>query len=195
MSRRLGLLMVVVLSPSLEARAADAPPAALSQEIAHPSGAFTFRVPAGWATGPAPTNPKLFQANGDGLVVRFYFEPQEVGHDALHTLCMLERLAGEAETDPRVAYEYDFLSGVVAEREVIDSAFVVKYNAKILGSLEWRQRNVTLVGKGQSLCVMTYAPAQTWKKSKAVRTVLDGIVGSLVFRTKPSPAPAPAASP
>lgn len=189
MSWRLCLLSMLALSFPARALPTDKdPPITLAQEVVHPSGAFTFRVPTGWATGPSPSDPKLFQADGDGLVVRFLFDQQEVGHDALHSLCMLERLAGEAQTDPKIAYEYDFLSGLVGDREVIDSAFVVKYDSKILGSREWRQRNVTLIGRGQSLCVMTYAPALLWKKSKTARAVLNGIVGSVVFRTaSPSP--------
>jgi hypothetical protein len=57
----------------------------------------------------------------------------------------------------------------------------VKYNAKILGFQEWRQRNVTVVGGGESLCVITYAPSVVWKKSKETRALLNGIVGSVVF--------------
>jgi hypothetical protein len=160
----------------------NGPPPPLPKEVVHPSGAFSFRTPEGWAAGLSPSNPKAFQADGDGLLVRFLFEPSEVGFDALHALCMLERLAGEDDTNPQVEYEYDFLSGVVNGRKVLDSAFIVKYDAKILGSQEWRQRNVTVVGKGQSLCVITYAPARVWKKSKATRALLDGIVDSVVFR-------------
>jgi hypothetical protein len=175
-------LVLLLASPADPAGAKDASPPPLPNEVAHPSGAFSFRTPAGWTTGSSPTNPKAFQAEGDGVLVRFIFEPSEVGFDALHALCMMERLAGGLESEPRVEYEYDFVSGIANDKRVLDSAFVVTYDAKILGYQQWRQRNVTLVGGGQSLCAITYAPAPLWKKSKPIRALLDGIVRSITFR-------------
>ena len=67
-------------------------------------------------------------------------------------------------------------------KRVLESAFVVTYDAKVLGYQKWRQRTVTLVGGGESLCVMTYAPQEVWKKSKAIRAVLDAVVYSVKFR-------------
>jgi hypothetical protein len=86
------------------------------------------------------------------------------------------------EQDPRIRYEYDFLSGVFGDRRGLDSAFIVKYNAPIAGYREWRQRNVTLVGAGESLCAISYAPLPVWKKSPATRALLDGILASVTFR-------------
>ena len=48
----------------------------------------------------------------------------------------------------------------------LDSAFVVRYDAPVEGSAAWRQRNLTIVGGGESLCVIGYAPLPAWKKSK-----------------------------
>ena len=45
-----------------------------------------------------------------------------------------------------------------------------------------RQRNLTLVGHGQSICAISYAPVAVWKKSAATRTLLDAVLGSLTFR-------------
>ena len=44
------------------------------------------------------------------------------------------------------------------------------------------QRNITIVGAGQTLCIMTYAPALVWKKSEEARALLDAVVGSITFR-------------
>ena len=45
-----------------------------------------------------------------------------------------------------------------------------------------RVREQTIVGAGHSLCVVSYAPAEVWKKSKAVHTLLDGVLASVTFR-------------
>ena len=95
---------------------------------------------------------------------------------------MLERLAGPMETFPQVKYEYDFQGGSVGDVSVLDSAFLVSYDVPVLGEREWRQRNVTMVGKGHSLCAISYAPAKLWKKSKASRELLDGVLASVRFR-------------
>jgi hypothetical protein len=41
---------------------------------------------------------------------------------------------------------------------------------------------VTVVGGGESVCVMSYAPAVAWKKQPEVRAVLEAVMGSLTFR-------------
>jgi hypothetical protein len=174
------VFLLLVASPG-GASDKEQPPPALSREVVAASRAFKFRIPDGWTTGVSPTNPRILQAQGNDVMVRFLFEPTEEGFDSLHALCMLERLAGESETDPAVNYEYDFISWTAGERRVLDSAFVVKYHSKIGGSQEWRQRNVTIVGKGESLCVISYAPAKLWKHSKGTRDLLDGIIKSVVF--------------
>jgi hypothetical protein len=124
----------------------------------------------------------MYQVSGDGLIVRFLYRPTEAGYDSLHVACMLERLAGPMDTEPQVSYEYDFLGGAVGNMRVLDSAFVVRYDHPVLGDKVWRQRNVTLVGGGRSLCVIAHAPARRWKKSSEVRAVLDAIVASVTFR-------------
>jgi hypothetical protein len=83
------------------------------------------------------------------------------------------------DTFPQVKYEYDFQGGMRGDLNVLDSAFVVSYDMPVLGEREWRQRNVTMVGKGHSLCAISYAPAKLWKKSKAARELLDGILASV----------------
>lgn len=95
---------------------------------------------------------------------------------------MLERLASPMETAPGVKYEYDYVSGLVGNRRALDSAFVVRYDAPILGHRDWRQRNITVVGGGYSVCVVLYAPAVTWKKSPESRVLLDAVVSSVVFK-------------
>jgi hypothetical protein len=122
------------------------------------------------------------ETGGGGVLVRFIYRDGENGYDSLHVDCMLERLAPEMEQEPRIRYEYDFVSGVVGERRILDSAFEVKYLKPIGGYADWRQRNVTIVGAGQSICAISYAPVPMWKKSKAVRALLDAVLASLVFK-------------
>ena len=127
----------------------------------------------------------VFEAKGGGLMVRFYFKPQELGLDALHVTCMELRLPGPMETSPQVQYAHDFLGGALGARRVLDSAFDVRYDREVHGASEWRQRNVTIVGEGESLCAIAYAPRQLFRKSKPVRALLDGILGSVSFRPAP----------
>jgi hypothetical protein len=147
----------------------------------HPSGAFSFEAPVGWSVRPVEGEASLYEAVGDGQIVRFVYTPGEVGFDALHVSCMLERLRPEAETSPRIRYEYDFLGGSVGEFNILDSAFEVRYDAEVNGSREWRQRNVTLVGKGRSLCVILHAPAKTWKRSRPARALQEAILRSVLL--------------
>ena len=101
MVRRWAGLLLLLASPAL---GKDAPPPVLPREVVHPSGAFSFHTPDGWATGPSPTNPRLFQADGDGVVVRFLFEPSEVGFDGLHAICMMEHLDLSTNTEKLTEY-------------------------------------------------------------------------------------------
>ncbi len=156
--------------------------AALTQEHVHPSGAFSFRTPEGWRVEPVPDEPEALLAAGDGLLVRFVYRPGENGYDSLHGACMLERLAPPMETSPRVEYEYDFVDGMVANRRALDSAFIVRYDHPILGATTWRQRNLTIVGEGDSLCLVGYAPLPLWKKSAEARALLGAVLGSVAFR-------------
>src|SRR5256885_17201676 len=91
---------------------------------------------------------------------------------------------------PVVRYEYDYVGGVVANRRALDSAFVVSYDQPLLGQRQWRQRNVTIVGNGDSLCAITYAPLALWEKSAPTRALLDAALGSVTFRSAgPRPHP------
>ena len=178
------LAILVALLPAAASAGGKKPEPAppLPREHLHSSGAFTFRTPEDWRVEPSPTNPDAIEAGGGGLLVRFLFYKEDRGYDSLHVVCMLERLAGEMDQEPRVNYEYDFVSGVAGDRRGLDSAFVVTYLKPIAGYTEWRQRNVTIVGPGQSLCAISYAPLPLWKKSPAVRALLDAVLGSVVFR-------------
>lgn len=157
-------------------------PLPLSQEHRHPSGAFTFRTPDGWQVGPSKQNEAAVEAAGDGLRVRLLFFPRDLGYDALHGHCMLERLVtSQMDVNPAIQYEYDYLSSTVADRRTLDSAFRVIYDKPIDGSLVWRQRNLTVVGGSQSLCVVAFAPQPLWKKDARLRSTLDAVIGSITF--------------
>jgi hypothetical protein len=80
-----------------------------------------------------------------------------------------------------VDYEYDFIGGEIAGRRALDSAFVVHYDEPVEGQRDWHQRNLTVVGAGESLCVIAYAPLPVWKKSKAARNLLTSVVEGIRF--------------
>lgn len=157
-------------------------PPPLPLEHKHPSGAFTFRTPEGWKVVASPANPDILETGEGDVRVRFLYRAGEGGLDTTHVDCMLERLAGPMATEPQVKYEYDFRGGLIGNRGALDSAFVVRYDTPIEGQRDWRQRNLTIVGEGQTLCVMTYAPALVWKSSQEKRALLDAVVGSITFR-------------
>jgi hypothetical protein len=177
------VLLLAALGPSAAAgskKKASPPP--LPAEFHHPSGAYAFRMPEGWKVEMPAENPETVNAGGDGVFVRFVYHAGEAGYDSLHGACMLERLAPAMDMEPVVEYEYDFIGGVVSNRRALDSAFVVRYDSPVAGSREWRQRNLTIVGNGDSLCAITYAPLALWKKSAPTRALLDAVLGSVSFR-------------
>jgi hypothetical protein len=178
------VLLTVALCPEFvfAARKAPEPPPPLSVEHQHPSGAFLFRTPEGWKVQSLPANPDAIEAWGGDLGLRFVYRAGEAGYDSLHVDCMQERLAGPMETEPRIRYEYEFVGGVVANRRALDSAFVVRYDQPRHGHREWRQRTVTVVGQGESLCVMSYVPRQTWRSSPPTRALVDSVLSSVTFR-------------
>lgn len=180
----LAALLVSLIAPALAHPARKPPPQPppLIREHRHPSGAFSFRTPEGWTVAGVPGNPELLEAAGDGVRVRFLHHPGEAGYDSLHVTCMMERLAGPMETAPQVKYEYDFVGGVVGDRRALDSAFAVRYDRPTFGHRDWRQRNVTIVGGGQSLCVIAHAPSVLWKKSPSIRTLLEAVLFSVALR-------------
>jgi hypothetical protein len=169
-------------APHASAAAKKAPPPPLPAEHHLASGSFAFRTPDSWKVETTPENPDTFNASGDGVFVRFVYHDGEQGYDSLHGACMLERLAPAMDMAPTVEYEYDYVGGMVADRRALDSAFVVNYDKPILGQRLWRQRNVTIVGNGTSLCAITYAPLPLWKKSAPTRALLDAVLASVTFR-------------
>lgn len=155
---------------------------ALTEAHTNASQTIRFRTPAGWAVETAAGMPEITEARGDGLIVRLLWREAEVGLDALHVDCMLVRLAQENAGRPDVDYEYDFIGGVLAGRRALDSAFVVHYDAPIDGTRDWRQRNVSIVGEGESVCVIGYGPMPASKKSRPLRKLLDAVMSSVELR-------------
>ncbi len=169
---------LTLLPAALTAGGQDAP-AALGRVHENASGTVRFRTPEDWAVSTQPGVPEVSEARGGGLIVRILRREGELGLDSLHIDCMLLRLAGGTEAEPAVDYEYDFLEGRLAERKVLDSAFVVHYDAAIDGARAWRQRNVTIVGEGESVCVVGYAPLPALKRSKEMRRTFDAVLASI----------------
>lgn len=164
-------------------KAPPAPP--LVGEHEHPSGAFTFRTPEGWTVGPLAGRPDVIEAWGGALGVRFVYQPGETGLDSMHGACMLERLAPPMDMDPRVVYEYDFLGGPFGDARALDSAFAVRYDKPIQGHRAWRQRTLTLVGGGHTLCLSSYVPADLWKRSPEARAATEAVLSSVTLRVRP----------
>jgi hypothetical protein len=176
------LASLLLLPAPVSAGEKDAPASsALTSEHWNASKTLSLRTPAGWVVQAGTGQPELTEARGDGLIVRVLRREGELGLDSLHVECMLVRLAGPMDTFPQVDYEYDFVGSAVGGRRVLDSAFVVHYDAPVEGHRDWRQRNLTLVGQGESLCVVAYAPLPVWKRSKPARNLLTSIVESIKF--------------
>jgi hypothetical protein len=173
---------LLVIPVSAGARPKDAPAdPRLPAEHRNAAATFTFHTPSSWVVEARHTVPELTEARGDGLVVRILRREGEQGLDSLHAECMLVRLAGPMDAAPQVDYEYDFLGGSIGERRALDSAFVVHYDEPIDGQRDWRQRNLTVVGHGESLCLIGYSPLATWKRSKPARALLDAVLASVRF--------------
>ena len=178
------VLLMVVFCPQivLAGRKAPATIPPLTVEHQHPSGAFLFRTPEGWKVQPMPADPDVLEVWGGDLGLRFLYRAGEAGYDSLHANCMLERLAGPMDTAPQVKYEYEYVGGLIGSRRALDSAFTVLYDQPRHGHREWRQRTVTVVGQGDSLCVMSYMPRETWKSSPPSRALVDSVLASVTFR-------------
>jgi hypothetical protein len=176
-------LLIAALARDAAAAKKKAPaPPPLPAEHQHPSGGFLFHTPESWKVESVPDNPETLNASGDNVVVRFIFREGENGYDSLHGACMLERLAPAMDMQPVVQYEYDYVGGIIGNKRALDSAFVVTYDKPIFGATQWRQRNVTIVGDGVSLCAVTFAPVPLWKKSPPTRVLLDAVLGSVTFK-------------
>jgi hypothetical protein len=177
-----GVLVALVLAATGAAAKGPTPsePPPESREIFHPAGGFSFFLPKGWtASTPASDDPDAVDAKGEGVMVRFVYRRGDVGYDGLHAMCMTYRLQKDA--DPQTQYEYDYVGGLYGALRTLDSAFVVEYETPISGQRKWRQRNLTMVGNGHSLCVITNAPTSVWKKSQKVRSLLDAVLGTVKF--------------
>jgi hypothetical protein len=179
--RAASFVWLLLLPASLGAGKKDAPSPDLPSEHTNASKTLTFRTPAGWTVQAGSGQPELTEARGDGLVLRILYREGELGLDSLHVECMAVRLAGPMDTFPQVDYEYDFVGGAVGDRRALDSAFVVHYDAPIDGHRDWRQRNLTVIGGGESVCIVAYAPLPVWKKSKPARYLLTAVVESIRF--------------
>jgi hypothetical protein len=186
MRRAVALITLAALpGPAWAGKKTPPSPPPLVAEHAHPSGAFTFRTPAGWTVRPLEGRPDVIEAWNGPLGVRFVYQSGEVGLDSLHVNCMLERLAPPMDVEPQVKYEYDFVGGPVGDARALDSAFTVRYDAPIQGHVAWRQRALTVVGMGQSLCLASYVPADLWKRSPEARAAADAVLASVTMRGRP----------
>ena len=187
LTRRFAALLTFALlsAPAWAGTKVPPPPPPLVAEHVHPSGAFTFRTPDGWTVAPLPSRPDVVEAWNGPIGVRFVYQPGESGLDSLHVACMLERLTPPMEAQPQVKYEYDFVGGPVGDARALDSAFTVRYDKPIQGHGAWRQRALTVVGGGHSLCLAAYVPADLWKRSPEARAAADAVLGSVTLRGHP----------
>lgn len=153
----------------------------LAQEHWNGSRTLRFKTPEGWLVQNTSGQVELTEARGDGMRLRLVRWPMDMGLDSTHSECMLQRLAGPMETSLDVRYEYDFVGGEIGERRALDSAFVVEYDAVIDGDKKWRQRNLTIVGAGESVCIITYVRNGMFKHSSAVKKFLISLVEGVTF--------------
>lgn len=176
------IALAVLLSPVLtEAGGKAVPPPDLTDEHRHPGGHITFRTPADWKV--TDEGHGRVEAWGPDIGMRIVERTGEESLDGFHSICMEERLAAPMDMEPQVKYEYDFVSGMVGEQRGLDSAFAVVYDKEIRGHRAWRQRNISLVGLGRSLCVVGYAPAALWKKkSSPMRVLMDAVLSSVTVK-------------
>ena len=161
----------------------------LAQEHWNSSRTLRFKTPEGWLVQNTSGQVELTEARGDGMRLRLVRWPMDMGLDSTHAECMLQRLAGPMETSLDVRYEYDFVGGEIGERRALDSAFVVEYDAVIDGDKKWRQRNLTVVGAGESVCIITYVRNGLFKKYTAVRKFLTSLVEGVTFPPAGAPSP------
>lgn len=153
----------------------------LVAEHENAAGTLVIRTPEDWVFETRRGVPEVSEARGGGLIFRIVRREGELGLDSWHVQCMLERLAGPMVTQPQVDYEYDFHQGWIGDRQAMDSAFVVHYDEEVEGHRDWRQRNVTVIGGGESLCLIGMAPRRVWKKSKEARALLEAVMSSVRY--------------
>lgn len=151
----------------------------LVAEHTNAAGTLSLKTPSDWTFESRPGQPEVSEARGGALIVRILRREGELGLDSYHVQCMAERLSDPMKADPHVDYEYDFMEGWVGALHVLDSAFVVRYDEPVEGHTRWRQRCLTVVGGGESVCVVGMAPRDVWKKSKEDRALLDAVIASV----------------
>jgi len=152
----------------------------LTLEHQHPSGSFSFRTPEGWKVQPI-TNDGL-EAWGGALGVRFRFELGEQGIDSWHANCIDDGLAPLPQADPGRKFDYEYVGGLFIDRRMLDTAHNTRYDAAVHGHRDWHQRTLTLVGAGQTMCIIAYAPQGAWRSRKSgAKATLDAVVGSVTF--------------
>jgi hypothetical protein len=152
----------------------------LAQEHWNGSRTLSFKTPEGWLVSNRSGDVEVTEAIGDGMRMRLLRWPANMGLDTTHVDCMLQRLAPPMETSLDVRYEYDFVGGELpGDRRALDSAFVVEYDKPIDGDKKWRQRNLTIVGPSESLCIITYVRQGIWKKSTPARKLLTSLAESV----------------
>jgi hypothetical protein len=162
---------------STAARAGEkAAPVDLPAVHVNTTSTVRLHLPIDWTATSRPGEPEVTEARGGGFVVRVLRREGELGLDSLHIECMQFRLAGPMDTSPELRYEYDFVGGEVGEHRALDSVAIVTYDEPVEGHKLWRQRNITLVGKGESVCVVAHAPLSVWKKSKTAQKLLNSVL-------------------
>ncbi len=175
----LGTLVVLLAVSDGSLAAGEKPLPPLSQLHRIASSTSTFKTPADWVVSVSGDNPEVVNAQGGKVAVRFLRWDSELGLDALHVMCMVERLAEPMAIEPSIRYEYEFVGGEKGDHRVLDSAFAVQYTAPVMGFTDWRQRVVTLVGKGEGFCVVAFCPLPLWKSSREARETLKAVVASV----------------
>ena len=101
---------------------------------------------------------------------------------------------------PRSSTSTTSWAAPIGDRRALDSAFVVTYDKPIRASAQWRQRNLTVVGDGQSLCAITLRAACRSGRSRRRRAGPAGrgarqrdlpLSGGACARRPPAPGAAP----
>jgi hypothetical protein len=182
--RKIAFFLWLVMLPAGTADAKRQGPA-LERSLKHPSGAFHVKTPMDWHAESLDGRPDVWQVSGNDLLIRFVYRESDAGFDSLHVACMHDFLLGPMEVDPRIKYEHDFISGSRWERRFLDSAFIVTYDRPVFGHREWRQWNLTVVGPGQSLCIIVHCPLAAWKQSRQLRSLLEDVMDSIEFEGAP----------
>jgi hypothetical protein len=182
----MGLLVFVPAALAPEgvraAKKKTAPPPPLPRTYVHRNDVFRLQMPESWDAVVVKDKQDTAQLMGDGVVIRLIYRKGEPGYDAIHGICLSERLTPASEGTPAVSYEYDYVEGSFGDQRTLDSAFMADYGVEVMGHRKWRQQNLTVVGGGHSLCIIVFAPQAVWKKSRTTRTVVEAVLQSVQFK-------------